>query len=251
MFLNLSDFTQEERPWLVLLTETWLQTSIEVDGKEMTLAEVTKQRSKDALTFYNDLGYKGSTFTPGSQSENMMFYCECMLEKYEQSVNLLKTALFNVKFTLERTQTILSMLLNSLPNAKINASAIAKVMSDNMYFNNKTIIYYASFLRQNKFLIQVQKQLESNPEEVLNKLQSLAKKLVQPKNAFVYLATDLSKLTDHHQEKAASVWKDFFPSDMEFDSQEELQKRFATPSENEFVNENPEIRHSIAGKSLD
>ena len=40
-------------------------------------------RSRSTLSFYNDLGYKGSIFTPGSQSHLMMFYAEAKIEKYE------------------------------------------------------------------------------------------------------------------------------------------------------------------------
>ena len=248
MFLNLSSISQEDRPWMVLLTETWLQSPIEIDGKTISLADVVKMRSKEALTFYNDLGYKGSTFTPGAQSENIMFYTESMMDKYEEGLKLLKDALFNVKFTKERTQTILTMLLNSLPNAKLSAASILKVMSDNLYFNNETLLHHASFLRQNKFLDKVQMQLNDDPKPVLQKLQSLAKQIFQPKNAFVYMATDLDRLTKEYKKDAAGFWKDFFPHDLEFYTVESLSERIDTPSENQFVNHDPERRrHAIAG----
>ena len=58
MFLNTTFLSQEDRPYLVLLVETWLQSPLNVGGKIVTLNEVIKKRSEDALSFYNDLGYK-------------------------------------------------------------------------------------------------------------------------------------------------------------------------------------------------
>lgn len=45
--------------------------------------QVIKLRSENALTMYNDLGYKGGVYVPGSQSDLVMFYTETKLESYE------------------------------------------------------------------------------------------------------------------------------------------------------------------------
>ena len=45
--------------------------------------------------------------------------------------------------------------------------------------------------------------MKSNPASVLSKLHSLSRSLAQPKNAFVYLATDTRKLTAEYGKKAA------------------------------------------------
>ena len=45
------------------------------------------------------MGYKGSTFSPGSHAHMIMFYCEAKMEKYEEAIALMKEALFDVEFT--------------------------------------------------------------------------------------------------------------------------------------------------------
>ncbi len=68
LFLDMSSVKPEDRPYLVLLTELWLQSPMVVrGGRRLELADVIKRRSEVALTMYNDMGYKGSTFAPGSQ----------------------------------------------------------------------------------------------------------------------------------------------------------------------------------------
>lgn len=79
LFLDTGGVAESDRPYLVLLTELWLQSPLIVRGRRMDLAEVIRRRSEQVLTFYNDLGYKGSTFSPGGQSDNMMFYCESLM----------------------------------------------------------------------------------------------------------------------------------------------------------------------------
>ncbi len=53
-------------------------------GRRLELAEVIRRRSEEVLTMYNDLGYKGGTFEPGAQSENVMFFVETLMEKYQE-----------------------------------------------------------------------------------------------------------------------------------------------------------------------
>ncbi len=80
MFLDLSKIQSSDRPYVVLLTESWLQSPLRLDdGTFVTLDELVRRKSEDVLTMYNDLGYKGSTFTPGGQSENIMFYVESLV----------------------------------------------------------------------------------------------------------------------------------------------------------------------------
>jgi Zn-dependent M16 (insulinase) family peptidase len=77
-----------------------------------------------------------------------MFFVEATEDKYIEAITLLKESLFNVEFTEERAKTVISQLLNSIPSEKLSASKIVGSLSDNIYFNDHSIIYHASFLRQ-------------------------------------------------------------------------------------------------------
>ena len=75
---------------MVLLTETWLETAQMVNGELQPHKDVIKRRAENALSFYNDLGYKGSSFIPGAQSEMLMFNAVTLFEKYVAGIEMLK-----------------------------------------------------------------------------------------------------------------------------------------------------------------
>ncbi len=54
-----------------------------------------------------------------SQSENMMFFVESLMEKYTEGVELLQDTLFHVEFTEERAKSMVGQLLKGLPAKKI------------------------------------------------------------------------------------------------------------------------------------
>lgn len=77
---------------------------------------------------------------------------------------------------------------------KLRASSVASAMLDNMYFaGSGNNVRHASFLRQYKFLRSVDEQLRKDPRPVLDKLNLLRWQIVQPRNAFLYLATDVNR----------------------------------------------------------
>ena len=102
-------------------------------------------------------------FNPGSHSHLIMFFAEATADKYLEAISLLKQSLFNVEFTEERAKTVISQLLNSIPSEKLSASKIVNSLSDNMFFNDRSNIYHASFLRQHKYLTASLEALRVNP----------------------------------------------------------------------------------------
>merc|ERR1719415_400138 len=148
--------------YLVLLTELWLQSPLRKNGQIESYESVLQRRSQIALSFYNDLGYKGSTFSPGSHSDLLMFFAEAELTNYEETIELLKEALFNVEFNIDKAKTLISQLLNGLPSMKLSASTMNSALFDNLFFDKKNNIYYSSFLRQQKFLEKVSDQIQDN-----------------------------------------------------------------------------------------
>ena len=79
-------------------------------------------------------------------------------------------------FEADRVKSICSQLLNIIPGAKLKAASVVDVLSDNMWFNKESVIHHSSFLRQKNFLDGVMKQLEEDPQPVLDKLQGCAKR---------------------------------------------------------------------------
>jgi len=250
LFMDLRNLSQEDKPYLVLLTETWLETAQMVNGELQPHKDVIKRRAEDALSFYNDLGYKGSSFIPGAQSEMLMFNAVTLFDKYVAGIEMLKDSVFNVVFEADRVKSICSQLLNIIPGAKLKAASVVDVLSDNMWFNKESVIHHSSFLRQKNFLDGVMKQLEEDPQPVLDKLQALVKEIVQPKGVQVYLATDVEKLSAKYGDGAYEIWRDFFPRNdeaFEFQKAEELKQKFLFVQDSTLRDPKPDMMHAITG----
>jgi Zn-dependent M16 (insulinase) family peptidase len=69
-FMDTSILPPEDKPYLVLLTELWLQSPLRHPdtGKVETLKELIAKRSRDLVSLKNTLGYDGSKFSPGGYS---------------------------------------------------------------------------------------------------------------------------------------------------------------------------------------
>ena len=78
----------------------------------------------------------------------------------------------------------------------MKASTLANSISDSLYFKNDTLLNKAGFMRQKIFLDDLLSKLEKDPEPILNKLKDLSRQIVQPKNLFVYMATNVKLLTE-------------------------------------------------------
>ena len=247
VFLDMNQIRQEDRPFVVLLTELWLQCPVKsANGTISSLEEVIGRRSRTALTFYNDLGYKGSTYTPGSQSHMIMFYAEAKLEKYMEVVDMVKEALFHVEFSIDRANSIISQLLNGIPSLKNSASSVVNAIFDNIYFDQQSFVHHASFLRQKSFLAGLKRQMASQPGKVIGKLHSLRKLIVTPKSSFIYMATNVKQLTEMYGSQASDVWKSFF-EDNELEPAPPAMRSTRYPIKSEYNHRdmNPAYKHAI------
>ena len=245
-FFDTRDISLEDKYYLVLLTETWLRSPLLKDGAIESYESVLQRRSKTTLSFYNDLGYKGSTFSPGSYSDLIMFFAEAELSKYKEAVEIFKEALFDIEYNVEKIKSLLSQALNSIPSMKLSASSMSSTLFDNLFFNNRTSIYFSSALRQLKFLKQINEEIEDNPGVLIAKLHSLVDKILKPKNLFVQMATNLDRLTDMY-DSPGQPWIDLFDSVPQAEESTRLDRRFTTVSEHYYQDSNPDVRHAILG----
>lgn len=247
-FIDTSSVPLEDRSYLVLLTEMWLQSPLRMpNGTIESYDDVLQRRSEVTLSFYNDLGYKGSTFTPGSHSTLIMFFCEAQLSDYLEAVEVFRESLFDVEFDSEKADILISQLLNAIPSMKLSAASMNSVLFDSIFFNNQSIVHFSSVLRQQKFLANLNELLNDNPEVLIAKLQELRKKIVAPENIFVQMSTSLERLSKAH-ENPAEPWINLFGSEeVSSETFERLQERYPTSSEFYFIEPNPVVRHAIIG----
>ncbi|XP_040563241.1 uncharacterized protein C05D11.1 [Lepeophtheirus salmonis] len=236
----------EDRALVPLLYELWTQLPITLEnGTYLDLSELVRYRTETAIRFRNYFGNKGSTFRPGSQSENILFYIETLPEKYNASIQLLKDTLFRPKFTSERFKSVIQQILNGIPVKKSSPSKVLDAILDNIYFKDNTYIHHASFLRLQKTAVSLLNDLQKDETKILQKFKSLKDQVLHPKNIFLYVASNLEKNLD----SGHLPWINFFGKGEEPPSSEFLSHRYQTPSENAFKKEKPDFRHAIASVS--
>ncbi len=246
VFLDTRDIALEDKLYLVMLTELWLVSPLIKNGSIEPYESVLQRRSKTALSFYNDLGYKGSTFSPGSYSDLIMFFGEAELSNYDKVIEMLREALFDVEYNIDKIKSLLAQALNSIPSMKLSASSMNSALFDNLFFNNQSTIHASSVLRQQKFLEKLQDLINDNPGHLIGKLHQLRKTILQPKNMFVQMATSLERLTNSFADPA-QPWIEFFKSLPDGGSLASLEQRFPTVSEYEYADASPSVRHAIIG----
>ncbi|CAB4060734.1 Uncharacterized protein C05D11.1 [Lepeophtheirus salmonis] len=218
----------EDRALVPLLYELWTQLPITLEnGTYLDLSELVRYRTETAIRFRNYFGNKGSTFRPGSQSENILFYIETLPEKYNASIQLLKDTLFRPKFTSERFKSVIQQILNGIPVKKSSPSKVLDAILDNIYFKDNTYIHHASFLR-----------LQKTAVSLLNDLQKMRLRYYKTSN-----------LEKKFGQWSSSLDQFFSGKGEEPPSSEFLSHRYQTPSENAFKKEKPDFRHAIASVS--
>lgn len=177
----------------------------------------------------------------------MMFYAEAKMENYLDVVSLMRTALFNVEFSVDRAKSKVTQLLNRIPALKAKASSVTSALYDNIYFNNTSLMHHASFLRQKRVLEEALDKLETSPGMLISKLHQLRKLIVTPRTSFVHMATNVKQLTQMFGSKAAGVWRSFYDGKNKLEPTPEanMAHRYPIYSEHTSRDPSPEFRHAI------
>ena len=84
-------------------------------------------------------------------------------------------------------------------------------------------------------------------------MQALVKKIVQPKGAQVYLATNVEKLSAKYGDMAYEIWRDFFPRNdeaFEFHKAEKLKEKYMFVQDSTLADPNPDFKHAITGNII-
>ena len=249
--MDTSKLPPEDAPYLVLLTELWLQSPLRHPdtGKLESLQELIARRSRDVVSLKNSLGHDGSKFDPGSFSHLLFFHLEAVTEKYSEAIGILKETLFNVEFTEERIRSIISQLLNGIPGEKLSGPTVVRSLLDNIYYNEKNNVHYSSFLRQQKFLNYSLGLLKDNPAKLIQKLISIKDQLVRPNNCITFMSVELQRLRRIFGDHGADIWREFFHTTSHPNS---ILKRHVLNEFNvipEYLNRDhsPKLRHAIIG----
>jgi len=97
-----------------------------------------------------------------------------------------------------------------VPSIKQSGSSVVKSMMKNLCFRPDSNQWSSSLFRQHAFLLKLLKQLESNPDEVVSKLNEIRESITRPDKMVVHLAINLERLKQKVEPESAWL-QEFLP----------------------------------------
>jgi len=242
IFMETNVLSDEQKKYLPLLLDLWLESPIMKNGKITSIDKMVKRRTKSLLLIESSLGFSGSTFSPGAYGDTIIIGGQAELKKFSKAINYIHDAINFPHITKNKVNTTAANILNNIPSLKLSATDVLSALFDGLYFSNKSNVYHASFLRQKAFLDSIINELDTNPDKVLNELNTIIKTLARPDNSFMYMATDATELTTHYG-KGLPLLNNLFnnTSVAVTNTKEGLISRFSTCSEYEYRRSDQDI----------
>lgn len=204
MIIDTASLSKDSRMYLPLYSEIILESPILKEGKLIPYEDVVKQLAADTLSASTSIGVEGRRFTPGSFASLLVISFKVENEKYEKAVEWLKDILFGVKFSPDRLKVTANKIINDVASHKRDGKKAAAVLLHNINFTEGSNFYISNMIRQNVFLTQLVKDLDSCPDKVIADMNLLRKELLCCEKMRCYVAANLSNLP----QDAHSVWID-------------------------------------------
>eukprot|EP00092_Neocalanus_flemingeri_P035801 GFUD01038981.1.p1 GENE.GFUD01038981.1~~GFUD01038981.1.p1 ORF type:complete len:1002 (+),score=290.69 GFUD01038981.1:52-3057(+) len=194
--LDTTEIPQKLKPYLPLFVEMILESPVLEGDKEIPYEEVVAKLSEDCLESSFGLGIGGHRFLPGAFAQSAVLFLQAEPGKYEAAVSWIRKLLFQTKLNSERAKVLATKMENSVSELKRKGSKVVSIMMNSVLFSEKSNHQVSNMIRQQKFLKNLLKRLESSPNEVLNDLEQVRFYLTKPSNIMVHMATDLGILKD-------------------------------------------------------
>ncbi|KAG0050248.1 hypothetical protein BGZ83_004990 [Gryganskiella cystojenkinii] len=204
LFFTSTGLPAHLRPYLDIYFDSFYSLPL-VDpatGKETTFEEVVKQLDQDTVSRACGVGVGGMF------RQLALVVLKTERAKYSEGIDWLQKMTWNTRFDVERLKVITTKLLNDIPQQKRDGSRMARACMDVLtYDHDQSNIACLSPLKQSKFLGQVLKQLEQEPEVVVKAMTELREILTRPANIHIQVQGDILK-----QNQPKTAWAKHFGS---------------------------------------
>lgn len=214
VLMDSSDVPQAQRPYLLLLFESLLESAVERDGVVITYEEVVAQLEADTVAAVTRLGLEStSRFQCGPYAHTTSLMLQLEPDKYEKGIKWIRELLYQTKLTPERLRIIAAKIVNDVAQVKRKGNTIVRDLMKGLLYSKESNHYASSVLRQHKFLTTLLERL-NKPEEcdkVLAEIESVRQIVTDPSNMVVHLAANLDLLATKYA-NPAELWNQLLPS---------------------------------------
>lgn len=178
----------ELKPLLGVYLTNFFATPIMKDGKRMEFEDVIVSLEQDTIEYSLD---RGSEI---GNSEMIYVYFVAEAEKFETTVKWLATLLVDSIFDTDRLISIVKRMLADVPDEKRDGNSMAFSIDRMIHYEAASAVRATNTLVKAVYLKRILKLLKTNPQQVIQKLESLGKHLLTFSNLRVLAIADFNSL---------------------------------------------------------
>lgn len=178
----------ELKPLLGVYLTNFFATPIMKDGKRVEFEQVITSLEQDTIEYSLDRG------TDIGNSEMVYIYFVAEAEKFETVVKWLATLLLDSIFDKDRLISIVKRMLADVPEEKRDGNSMAFSIDRMIHYAPASAVRATNTLVKALYLKKILKLLKTEPEQVIEKLESLRKHLLTFSNLRVLAIADFETL---------------------------------------------------------
>ncbi|KAL2723884.1 uncharacterized protein V1478_008397 [Vespula squamosa] len=216
VIMDTSTITKEQRLYLPLLLEAFMESPVKRNGQLIPYQEVVATLEADTVDTSTSIGIdRFIRFSCGPYSHSASLMIQLELSKYKKGIQWIRELLYQTELVSDRLKIIATKMINNVAQIKRRGSKIVSDLLKGLTYNEDNNFYASSLLRQQKFLTKMIERLddESSEQEVIAEIESVRKVLTSTENMVLYIAVNVDKLSAE-VENVYTPWNDFF-SDMD------------------------------------
>lgn len=178
----------ELKPLLGVYLTNFFATPIMKDGKRIEFEQVVTDLEKDTIEYSLDRG------TDVGNSEMVYIHFVAEAEKFEKIVQWLATLLVDSIFDTERLISAVKRMLADVPDEKRDGNSMAFAVDRMIHYDAASSVRATNTLVKALYLKRILKLLKSDPQQVIDKLESLRKHLLTFSNMRILAIANFTTL---------------------------------------------------------
>ncbi|KAF9208991.1 hypothetical protein BGZ49_006848 [Haplosporangium sp. Z 27] len=202
LYFTSTELPAKLRPYLDIYFDSFFSLPL-VDpstGKETHYETVVKMLDNDTVSRGCGMGVSDSF------RQLALVVLKTSRDKYKEGISWLQKMTWNTRFDADRLKVIATKLLNDIPQQKRDGSRMSRACMNHItYDHEKSNLAALNVLNQAKFLPDVIKQLEQEPEIVIKAMTELREILTNPANIHIQVQGNILK-----QDQPKSAWANNF-----------------------------------------
>jgi len=205
--------SKSDRLYLPLLTEMIFECPIERDGSIIPYEKVVAELFSDTIHYGASVGLSSSSsYSAGLISMLFSIVMQVEIHKYERAVKWFGEILYRTVFSPERIKTVATRMVSDISQYKRSGGKVASSAISAMIYQSNSNQWASNFIRQQKFLRKVLKDIKSDPISVQNNLTRIRDALNRPNNFFVHVALNKDKID---VSRVHLPWHEILPKDVQ------------------------------------